>query len=110
MLTFLLGVLVIVAVVVFPVMIAARVVNAGKTGFGSALLAVILQVCLSAILNRFISNEVIGLVVGLALGAAVYAMVLDTTMLKGFIISILTTVIMVAAVFLLAGTFMAFAG
>ena len=34
-------------------------------------------------------------------------MVLDTTMLKGFIISILATVITFVAVFVLAGTFLA---
>ena len=57
MLTFLLVVSIIIALVVFPVMIAARIVGAGKTGFGSALLAVILQVCLSMTVDRFISNE-----------------------------------------------------
>ena len=69
----------------------------------------ILQVCLSAALDRFISNEVIDIVVGLALGAAIYAAVLDTTMLRGFIISILATLIMVVAVFVIARTVIAVA-
>jgi len=107
MFSFLLGVSIVIALVVFPVMIAARIVGAGKTGFGSALLAVILQVCLSLLIGRFIASQGLNIVVSLALGSALYAMVLDTTMLKGFIISILTTVITFVAFMVIARTFMA---
>ena len=47
MLQLLLGFVIVIAVTVVPVMIAARLVGAQETGFGSAVFALFLQLCLA---------------------------------------------------------------
>ena len=104
-----LAVLILIAVIVVPVMLAARLVGAGKAGFGSVLFAVFLQICLSAATHYFVSSRVIIAVIAIVVGSAIYAFVLDTTWLRGFGISILSTVIAVVVVILLATTLAGFA-
>ena len=96
-----------VAILIFPVMIAARMVGAERPGFGSALLAVFLQACLSALLQAFSTNPIFAVGVAVVGGAAIYAFALATSLIKGFLISILATIIAVVFMVLFASTFAA---
>ena len=98
-----------IAVLIFPVMLAARMVGAERTGFGSALLAVFLQACLSALLQAFSSNPVFSIGVAVVGGSAIYAFSLGTSLLKGFVISVLATIIALVVLVIFAGTFAAMA-
>lgn len=100
-------VVIIVALIVFPVMLSARVLGAAKASFGAALLAVIAQVILSALTRHFAPSQFIAICIMAIGGSAIYAYVLDTTLLRGFFISILATVITVIAIIVLRGIFAA---
>lgn len=91
----------IVVVAVAPVMISARLLGAARTGFGAALLAVIAQAVLSALARLFAPG--LAVIIGLMVvgGSAIYAWVLGTTLLRGFGISILATVITAVATMIL---------
>jgi hypothetical protein len=93
-----------IGITVLPVMLSAKLIHAGKTGFGSALLAVFLQACLSGVIQSFVPNIFIAALIAIIGGSAIYAFVLDTTMLRGFAICILTLVITVVTILLLAGS------
>lgn len=101
MLQVLFVVVVLISLSVIPVMLAARLVGAGKTGFGSALLAVFLQTGLSAITREFVDSLLLAVIVAVVFGSAIYAFTLDTTWFGGLAISILTIVIGIIAIFLL---------
>jgi len=85
--------LLIASITVFPIMIAARIVAARNTGFGHALLALLMQAVVSGLLNRFFDNPFLAALVSLLVGPAVYAMVLGTTYLRGLAISALFVII-----------------
>ncbi|WP_374012735.1 hypothetical protein [Pseudoxanthomonas koreensis] len=96
---------VLVVALVVPVMLAARMVGAERTGFGSALIAVILQMVLSAVVRSIASDQLIVVLVALIVGSGIYSFTLGTTLLKGFLVSIIATVIAVVAIVLLASSF-----
>jgi hypothetical protein len=102
MLVLLLFLLILAAITVFPVMIAARIVGAKNTSFGYALLALLLQTVVSTMLQTFIHRPLLAGIASLFIGPAIYAMVLKTTYLRGFVISVLFVVIGLVALFLLA--------
>ena len=99
---FLLVFAIVVAIGVVPVMIAARMLGARNTGFGSALLAVIIAAAVGAAVEALVGEGLIGIVVSLGVGAFVYAGVLGTTFWRGLGISILSTLILLAVVLVLA--------
>ena len=86
------------AIAVIPVMLAARLVGAGRHGFGAALLAVILQAILSVVLRSASLSPLVIIIVAVLVGSAIYAYVLDTTMVRGFLLSIIAAVISVLVV------------
>ncbi len=90
------------AVTVFPVMLAAKIVGAQKTGFGHALLALVLQGVLSAVLHAIIFRPLVVGLLSLLLGPAIYAGVLKTTYLRGLAISFLFVLIAMLFLLLLA--------
>ena len=92
-----------VAVAVLPVMFAARMVGAERTGFGTVLITVILQIILSGLVEQFVPDQLIAVAIAIIGGSVIYSFTLGTTLLKGFLISILATVI--AVIILLAGSF-----
>lgn len=92
-------------IAVIPVMLAARIVGAGKHGFGASLLAVILQGILSVILRTAKLDTLLIFVIAVVVGSAIYAHVLDTSLLRGFVLSIVATVITVVIVLGLASIF-----
>ncbi len=102
MLTLLLFLLILAAITVFPVMIAARIVGAKNTSFGYALFALLLQSAVSAVLQVFIHRPILAGIASLLIVPAIYAMVLNTTYLRGFAVSILFVVIALISLFLLA--------
>ena len=95
---------ILVALLVVPVMLAARLVGAGKTGFGSALLAVVLQVCLSGVTQQVVASRPATLLIGIVVGSAIFALVLDTTWLRGVAIGLLSAIIGAVVAFLLASS------
>jgi hypothetical protein len=95
---------VILAIVVVPIMLAARFVGAGKTGFGSCLFAAFMLAVVSALTNGMIGDGLLSSFVNAMLGAIVFMFVLDTTFVKGLCISVLATVIVFFAMLALAGT------
>lgn len=96
---------VLVALASLPVMLAARWLGAGRSGFGAALLANLLSGAVTALLANFL--PVLGwgsAVLALAASAAVFARVLDTGWLRGALIGLLSTVLTAVALVLVAGS------
>jgi hypothetical protein len=58
---------------VVPVMFAARLVDARKTGFGSDLLAAVILAALSAVIDGFVANDLVAIVAMTSIGAMVLA-------------------------------------
>ena len=96
-----------VAILVLPVTFAARIIGAERTGFGAALFAVILQTVLSSFVEKLSVDPLIAIAIAIIGGSAVYSFTLGTTLLKGFLISVLATVIAMIAIVLLASSFAA---
>ena len=105
MLSLLMVLFLIAAITVFPVMIAAKMVGAQKTGFGHALLALLLQCVLSGVLHSVIHRPLLAGLISLLLGPAIYAGVLKTTYLRGLAISFLFVLIAMIFLLLLAPMF-----
>lgn len=93
---------------VFPVMYADRLVDAERTGFGAALIAVIGQLVLSVLVSAIAPTQFVGVLIGVVGGSAIYAFTLGTSLLKGFIISIVALVVGIIALFVLLGSFAIF--
>jgi hypothetical protein len=99
MLTFCLVVLVILLLTVVPVMVAGRVVGAGRTGFGACLAALIVSALIVGLaLRLFHAGGLLAFFVA-PLG---FMLCLDTTYLRGLLIVILQYVItgVIAAILL----------
>src|SRR3546814_4125551 len=92
---------VLVLALVVPVMLAARMVGAERTGFGTALIAVILQMVLYAVVRSLSSDQLLVILVALLVGTALYSLTLGTPLLKGFLVSIIPLVIAIVAAVLL---------
>jgi hypothetical protein len=101
MLTFLLIVLALIALAVFPVMYTARAMGAEKTGIGSVLLVLVLQLCLSKLLEMIISSGLVAALAGFFGGALVIQMVMVTTYKRALLISLVSSVIVILGVLLL---------
>ena len=88
---------------VVPIMIGARLVNARNTGFGSALLAVVILAALSAAIDGLVADDLVAFVVMAVAGAMVLAGVLGTTFLRGLAVSVIAAMIQFGVILLLAG-------
>ena len=86
MLMFCIVVLVILLVTVVPVMIAARVVGARRTGFGASLLALIVSWLIVGVAVHIFRNSGLLAFFVAPLG---YMLILDTTYLRGLLLEIL---------------------
>jgi len=93
---------VLVVVLVVPVMLGAKFVNARNTGFGSALLAVLVLSALSAVINGSVANSLVAIFSMAILGALALAGILGTTFLRGLAVSVIATIIQFGVIFLLA--------
>ena len=112
MIQFFVAVLIVFLAAIYPVMIAARMVDAKKTGPGAALFAVLLQGMVGALIQLTLIDPIISGVVAVLAGSMIYALILQTTILRGFVISIIAIAIGVAFLLLfvgLGGAFLALA-
>ncbi|RAO75181.1 hypothetical protein [Dyella jiangningensis] len=101
MLTFLLVVLALIALAVFPVMYTARALGAEKTSIGSVLLVLVLQLCLSRLVDMVISSGLVAALAGFFGGALIIQMVMVTTYKRALLISLVSSVITIIGVLLL---------
>ncbi len=95
----------VIVIAVLPVKFAANFVGAERTGFGAVLLAVVLQFVLVTIARVLMPDGLAEILAALLVGSIVYAYALGTSVMKGFIISIIATVIAVIAVIMLGTSF-----
>ena len=95
----------VVGIAVLPVMLAARMMDAERQSFLASLIAVILQFVLMAVIQATLTEGMIAFAVALVVGSAIYAYVLGTSVLKGFAISILATVIALVAALMFGASF-----
>lgn len=84
---------VVVFATVLPVMLAAGLVGARNASFPAALLAVLLHAGLSMIAHRMVGAPLLMLLLRLIGGAAIYAFALDTSLWRGFLVSVLAVAI-----------------
>ncbi len=103
---YLIGFAIIVVILVVPVMIGAKVVDARNRTFGYALLAVVIMTIVSMGVSAMIGNEILALVISTAIGAAVIAGVMGTTFLRGLAVSIIAAVIQFLIALLVFGAIM----
>jgi hypothetical protein len=101
---FFITIAIIIGVTVVPVMFAARLVGAQKTGFGSALLAVIILGILSPLIGKLLIGQpqVVAFAVSSIVGAAILSVVLSTTFLRGLAISAIVVVIQIVLTLVIA--------
>jgi hypothetical protein len=88
-------------VIVAPVMIAARIVGAGRTGFWFSLLALIVSFVIVGIAVRMFHG---GGLLAFFVAPLGFMLILDTTYLRGLAVVLLQYVITAAIVFILAFT------
>lgn len=93
----------IIAVTVVPIMVGARVVGAKNTGFGSALIAVIVLLALSYGIAKFIPNPIVAFIASAAGGGVFLSAILDTTFLRGIAVSIIAVAVQFAILVMFAG-------
>ena len=101
--SFLLFIALLLGVTVVPVMIGARIVGAKNTGFGSALLAVIILAAVSIGIDRYFGNQLLGYIASAAAGGFFLAGILGTTFWRGIAVSIITVVVQAIIVVVFAG-------
>lgn len=101
MLTFLLILLALIALAVFPVMYTARALGAEKTGFGSVLLVLVLQFCLSKLVEAVISSGLVGALAGFFGGALIIQMVMVTSYRRALLISLVSSLIAILGLLVL---------
>ena len=89
-------------VLVVPIMIGARLVDARNTGFGSALLAVVVLAVISAAIDGFVADDLVAFIATAAIGAMVLAGVLGTTFFRGLAISVIAAIIQIVVMIVFA--------
>ena len=95
-------------IIIYPIMLAARLVGAGKTGVGSVVFSLFLLLIAGVLIRLFTTNEIAVGLITISVGSIIYSFALDTTILRGFAISILAVLIVVVALIALSGIFTAF--
>lgn len=93
MLGVLVALVLLVLILVVPIMIGARMVGAEKTGFGTAVVAVILSVAVGAGIQMLGMNPFIAFVISAIVGAFLLAALLGTTFWRGMAVSVVAAVI-----------------
>jgi hypothetical protein len=92
-----------VGLTVVPVMVGARVVGANNTGFGSALLAVLVLAALSIGIGKFIGNQFLAFVVSVAAGGLLLSTILDTSFWRGIGVGVVVVIVQYIVMLLFAG-------
>lgn len=103
MIRLIIAVLVVFLVVIYPVMLAARMVGAARTGPGSAVFAVLLQAIFGVLVQLAIPIPLLQGITAVVIGSVIYSLILQTTIFRGFAISVIAVVIGVLGLLLFAG-------
>jgi hypothetical protein len=101
MLQFLTLLIVIIAAAVFPLMLTARALGAGRTGFWWVMLVLVLQSALSKAGDTLIGNDTVAFVLVFLVGALAIKLAFVTTYAKAMLISVVSTVITIVCWLLL---------
>ncbi|HEX7382016.1 MAG TPA: hypothetical protein VF265_07665 [Nevskiaceae bacterium] len=91
-------------VTVIPVVVGARVIGARRTEFVAALSAVAMQAALGAATKSFSSSAELAVLAAIVGGTAIYAIVLETTLLRGLFIGLIGTAIGIVVLMILTST------
>lgn len=91
---------------VVPVMLAARLVKAKKTGFIPAMVAVVLLTGLFTGLEMLALSEWLTMLIAALVGAGVFVVALGTSLLRGFLISVIVVALQAAMLYLLFGVWL----
>ena len=84
---------VLIATLVLPVMLAARLVKAGNKSFWSALLATSLQIAfLNVLSGTLYNNRELAMFLAVLGGSLIHSLALKTTLLKGFFIGVMAII------------------
>jgi len=94
--SFILVLLIISLVVIVPVKFAATYVQAGRTGVGSCLIAVIVAGGFQTIVGSLFDNQFLSFIAALAIAPLAYMFVLDTTYKKGLVIGAIQVTLTIA--------------
>ena len=95
-------------IIIYPIILAARLVGAGKTGFSSVVFALFLLAIAGILIRLFITDEIVVGLITVPVGSIIYSYALDTTILRGLAISILAMLIVVVAFIALSGLYTVF--
>ncbi len=98
---FIVALLIVILVTVFPVMISARALKARNTGFWICLLAVICSSLVGGFVSELFSNQFISVVVAFVATAIIYSVVLGAGFVKSLLIALLSIVIQIGIVFII---------
>jgi hypothetical protein len=99
--------LVVMALVIIPVMIGARIVRAANTGFGAALLSVLALMVVSFVCNKFFHNALLNFLATAAVGGVVLAGILGTTFWRAIGVSLIASAIQIGVAMLFFGAALA---
>lgn len=91
-------------ITVVPVVVGARLIGARRTEFVAALGAVAMQVALGAAIKDFMGSTELAIVATIVGGTAIYAVVLETTFARGFVIGVIGTAIGIIVLVVLTST------
>lgn len=91
-------------ITVVPIMFAARIVRARRSNFFAALLAAILIVAVSILAEMYVPLPWLAALLTVVVSAALFAVLLGTTLVRGFAISLLAFIITVGVIVVLSMT------
>ncbi len=91
-------VVLVIAITVVPVMIAAKWARARRSGFGAALLAVMLATVVAQLALAFTGDALLGLILSFIVACAAYALVLGTSFVAAVGIAVVALALQVLIV------------
>lgn len=100
---FLIFIIVVVVLTVIPVMIAAKLMGAKNTSFGSSLLAVIASVAAENIAQQVISNPGFSGLIAVAITAVCFSLILGAKYIQSILIALLSIGVQYGLALVLAG-------
>ena len=99
--------LVVLALVIVPVMVGARIVKAANPGFGAALLSVLALMAGSFVCNKLFHNALLNFLATAGVGGAVLAGILGTTFWRAIGVSLIASAIQIGVAMLFFGAALA---
>jgi len=96
-----LSAVIIIAITIGPVMVAAKMLHAGNSGFFSCLIAVVLASVAGNFIFYHIGNTLIALVAAIVAVGLIYSLVLSARFVQSLCIALLAVAIQYATIFLI---------